>query len=368
MRIGILVLGVDNYKKNKFYNAQEIGLAKALDHLVDKVVVYILVRKGEKRVNKLIDNCANSYLCMIPALSLGKNGFVNNKKLDSNIDALICFSDTQLAFPGIYKWCKKNNIILIPYIGTDKSHSKNVLKRFVINLFFIRNLFAYRKLNCLMKTSSISIKMRKRGVKNIEIAPVGIDFSILKKDYMLYAVKILREKYGYKENEKIVLFVGRMEEEKQPRKMIEIFVNLYRKNNQYRLLMVGDGKLNKVIQKSIIHNGLGNVVKRIKKIPNKDIWELYRISEVFINLNRHEIYGMAIMEAMFYECKVIAWRAPGPDFILKNNVTGYLVDSEDKAVNAILNKDSLGEAAHNTICSEFTWDTTVDRIMKIVNK
>ena len=43
MRVGLLITSIGSFGKKGFYNAQEIGLAKALDSLVDEVKVYRLV-------------------------------------------------------------------------------------------------------------------------------------------------------------------------------------------------------------------------------------------------------------------------------------------------------------------------------------
>ena len=43
MKIGLLITSIGSFGKKGYYNAQEIGLAKALDSLVDEVRVYKLV-------------------------------------------------------------------------------------------------------------------------------------------------------------------------------------------------------------------------------------------------------------------------------------------------------------------------------------
>ena len=54
MRIGLLITSIGNFGQSAFYNAQEIGLDKALDKTVDEVKIYKLVSmKQKKRVEKL---------------------------------------------------------------------------------------------------------------------------------------------------------------------------------------------------------------------------------------------------------------------------------------------------------------------------
>ena len=107
-----------------------------------------------------------------------------------------------------------------------------------------------------------------------------------------------------------------MTAEKQPVKMIQLFLKLYEKNTDYRLLMVGQGELLESVQQEIRKSQLENVVIIHKKVPNDRMWELYRMSDCYVNLNTHEIFGMAILEAMYYENVVVALRAPGPELII----------------------------------------------------
>lgn len=106
--------------------------------------------------------------------------------------------------------------------------------------------------------------------------------------------------------------MGRMTAEKQPVKMIEMFQNVYRQDGRFRLVMVGQGELSGAVRERIAQTGLAGRVTVYDKVPNDRMWELYRLSTCYVNLNTHEIFGMAILEAMYYECMVIALDAPDP--------------------------------------------------------
>ena len=141
-----------------------------------------------------------------------------------------------------------------------------------------------------------------------------------------------------------------------------------RLNQSYRLCMVGSGELSDAVYELVEEYGLTKKVKRLEKIPNDDIWELYRIADCFVNLNRHEIYGMVLLEAMFYGCKVIAWNAPGPDFIIRDGVTGYLTDSLEKTVRLILDSKPVAEQSRAAILSDFTWKKTAGIITELAGE
>ncbi len=415
MRIGLLVTSIGNFGKQGFYNTQEIGLARALSQLVDEVKVYKLVSLQQEKRQEKISGCNNVSILFLPSKSLGNNGMIDISVLDKTLDALVYFSDTQFAVPKVYKWAIKNNIKFFPYIGVLESHSTNRIKKLFVNWMFNRNLKIYRNSHCLVKTPTVEKQLHSLGGKNISVTPVGLDSSLLNHGGENIDCNILKTKYGYQASDKVILFIGRLIEEKQPLRMIDIFFQVYKRNKDYRLLMVGTGGLQKEVvskinkygrlieekqplrmidiffqvykrnkdyrllmvgtgglQKEVVSKinkyAISNQVQIINKVPNSEIWELYRIADCFVNLNQQEIFGMAILEAMYYECKVIAWRAPGPEFIIEDGVSGYLVDSEEMSIDEIFDNRKVSKTAHEIVVEKFTWDKTAHKIKILMER
>lgn len=320
MRVGLPVASIGNFGQKGFYNAQEIGLAKELDKFVDEIIIYKLVAEDQKYTEEKVGSCSHTTLKMIPSKSFGINGLIDVDVLDKTLDVIVFFSDTQICVPKVYKWVQKNGVKLFPYIGVLESHSTSSLKKTIMDFLFKRNLAVYKKCHCFVKTPAVERELRSKGVEEITVMPVGLDLSLLHQNYKEVYKDYLKLKYGFKEEDKVVLFIGRLIEEKQPLKMVEIFSQLHKQDSSYRLLMVGTGPLKEAVDEKIKNADITNVVKQIEKIPNSDIWELYHFADCFVNLNQQEIFGMAILEAMYYGCKVVAWHAPGPDFIIEDGV------------------------------------------------
>uniref|UniRef100_UPI0026020CF2 hypothetical protein n=1 Tax=uncultured Acetatifactor sp. TaxID=1671927 RepID=UPI0026020CF2 len=110
MRIGLLITSIGNFGKKGFYNAQEIGLAKALDTLVDEVRVYKLVSADMENCIEKIPGCKNAKIQYMPTRQIGINGMPDMRIVDSSLDVLVYFSDTQLALPYVYRWAAQNKI------------------------------------------------------------------------------------------------------------------------------------------------------------------------------------------------------------------------------------------------------------------
>ena len=121
MFLGIMVLSInDSYGRGGFYNSQETGLAKALSGSVERIVIYRFTDDEKRESESVIEGHDNITFSIIASKRVGGNALPDVGKLDSSIDRLICFSDTQYGFPRIYSWCRKNNIDIYPYIGVVK--------------------------------------------------------------------------------------------------------------------------------------------------------------------------------------------------------------------------------------------------------
>ena len=275
--------------------------------------------------------------------------------MDKTLDALLFFSDTQLSVPGVYRWCCRNKIKMYPYIGVIESHSTNKLKRLLINVLVQRNIRVYRKCVCFAKTPTVAEQMKQLGIKNSVVTPVGLDLSLLHRDYEQTPASEFKKKYGYSNTDKVLLFIGRLIEEKQPIRMIEILSEIRKRSQDYKLLMVGTGELKAAVEAKIKELDLADHVQMIERIPNSDIWELYRFTDAFVNLNQQEIFGMAILEAMYYGCKVIAWNAPGPSFIIEDGVSGFLVESNQDLIERIIAGNLEESIIHQRVIDCFTW-------------
>jgi 1,2-diacylglycerol 3-alpha-glucosyltransferase len=176
---------------------------------------------------------------------------------------------------------------------------------------------------------------------------------------------------------RILLFLARMTPEKRPLAMVDIFEKLHRKDSRYHLVAIGTGELAEAFGERLIKKHLAEASTCLKKVPNTDIWQYFGAADVMVNLNTEEIFGMAILEAMYYGCPVVARHAPGPDYIIEDGVDG-LLGTDDEAVAAAVERvtkqerlhDSIAQNARAKVRERFLWDSTAklisDRLAEIV--
>lgn len=363
MKIAILTLHNTFYSKTRYYNGQDIGLGMALTKNGNHVHIF---RLCHNLTEVMLDNFENNLIMSsVPSKKIGFHSICKMNFITEIPDVMICFSDNQLMFPTVYRWAMKNHVSLFPYIGISESHSNNLLIRRVTDGILQHDLYYYRKCTVFAKTEAVKSYLLQKGVHNTKKLPIGLNNEFLYEDYRNVDRIEIAKSFGFSEKDRILLFIGRLEPEKEPLELLHYFKERVASIDDIKLLMIGDGYLYEETEKTIHDLNLQDRVHLIKKIVNKDIWRCYCCADWFINMNKQEIFGMSILEAMYYECVVIAHRAPGPNEIIDDGVNGYLFDDIDDIYDifSMSEIESFGKAAHLHISKHFMWDVIVNDIL-----
>ena len=369
MKIGILCTMTNGFGRKGFYNTQELGLGRSLSEKNHTVTIYKCVNKKEGRSEDKEEISPRLTISYIPTRGFGAHGYLPAGRLKKDMDALLCFSDNQIFLPHIFRFCKKNGIVFVPYIGIIHSLHKGLRAKTVNTLFRLGTFQLYKEITVIAKTEAVARRLKELGVNDIRVAPVGLDASVLKEDFREYDKAGLRAEFGFARDDVLICSIAQMKESKRPLDLVEIFSHLGEKK-KFRMIMIGAGPLREAVKKKITACGLEDKIELIERIPYENIWKIYVMSDYFVNLNQNEIFGMALMEAVYYETSAAAFRtAPGSSMILKG-MPGHCLCENDEQVEKWLiapypAKEELEESARRAV-RKFSWSRCADAFLEII--
>lgn len=381
MKISIVTLAMMKKQQGRFYNAQDIGLGRALADMGNEVDVFNFIlpedskeESGAKGSGKTLPDAESVtqlgerlYLHQIQTKAAGVHSMYKKDFIPQGTQGVICFSDNQMNFGHVLKLCRKRRIPCIPYVGVLASNSGSRIKSMLMNLVS-DNMKYYRHMTVLAKTPAVRENLMNQGACSVVLAPVCLDKTMLNQSYADTDVDELKKELGRRHGLDftggLVLYVGRLQAEKEPVEMVRVFARIKHVKPDCRLIMIGRGELEGEVRAEIKRLGFGEDVVLLDRVENSRMWEYYRAADAVVNLNKHEIFGMSILEAMYYERKVVAVRAPGPEFIIKDESMGILCMNADMAAEAVYKKDTGFDqkSAHQRIEDKFLWSATAEII------
>lgn len=230
------------------------------------------------------------------------------------------------------------------------------------------------KIDCITTPSeSMRELIRSYGVKNrIEIIPNAIHLISFKEDDVFKRTEI-KKKYNLKEDDKIILFVGRVASEKSIDKIIKALAIIKKRDiSKVKLLIIGDGpamdELKQLartlkIEKDVIFAGT---------VSYEEIRHYYKMAYVFTIASTTETFGIVTIEALASRVPVLAVKAPGAVDILTDGVDGLLVDNDvEKFANALEKiirepelREKLSRGALKT-SEKYSIDTISERMLNL---
>ena len=189
----------------------------------------------------------------------------------------------------------------------------------------------------------------------------------------------VRQELGFREEDKIVLYVGRIEPVKGLFNLIEALESLRKKapflGNRLKLIVVGGGtkssdhpknkEINR-IQKAVAEKNLRNEVFFLGSKKQNELKKYYSAANVLVMPSLYESFGLVVVEALACGTPVIASRIGEMMNIIKEGKNGfYFNPDEPSSISLGLNcffslKNSLwkAEKIRQDITNRFLWETT----------
>lgn len=191
-------------------------------------------------------------------------------------------------------------------------------------------------------TEAIKKYLQEIGVRvPVESIPTGIkieEFSFSDRNW-------LRRRYQIPAQDKILLFVGRLGQEKNIDFLLESYFKVNKELPGTRLILVGGGPEEQSLKKRVTQEGLLENVIFTGKIPKEEVAKYYAGADLFVFASVTETQGLVIAEAKAAGLPVVAVKAFGVSEMVVDGEDGLLtrLNLEDFArkILLLLNNDGL---------------------------
>ncbi len=180
-------------------------------------------------------------------------------------------------------------------------------------------------------------KEKYKVEKNINIIPTGIEIErFYKEDKDPKKIQELRKKYGITKKDFVILFVGRLAEEKSVDFLIESHKELVKKHSNMKLLIVGDGPDKDFYEQYSKDMGLEKSVIFTGKTSWEDIPYFYQIANVFTSASKTETQGLTVIEAMASNVCPVCMKDEAFQSMITEELNGLLFETEKEYQKQIL--------------------------------
>ena len=180
-----------------------------------------------------------------------------------------------------------------------------------------------------------------------------------------------------KQNEKKfrLLYVGKIEPRRNVYFLVDLFISLEKEYPETELIIVGDG------EKKYVQNFLDEIspyikagkIRYFKRATQKELVSVYKNSNLFIFTSNYEIFGMVLLEAMYFGLPVISSMNGGASVLIQEDKNGYIMQGfqielwKERIVEIMRDYEKykrMKESAHQRVVDKFLWDKLADQFIK----
>jgi glycosyltransferase involved in cell wall biosynthesis len=174
----------------------------------------------------------------------------------------------------------------------------------------------------------------------------------------------------------VVLYSGRLVEQKQPRVFAEVIRDVVDRTSDFVALVAGDGPDRAWLEEFFKSNHLPQV-RLLGSVSNEQVRELLMVSDIFFLPSKHEGISLAIYEAMAMSVVPVCADVGGQSELVTPEC-GFLIQrntaSERRVYAEVLTilltdgamRKKMGRAARERVCNQFRIEQMGDRMNELI--
>lgn len=176
-------------------------------------------------------------------------------------------------------------------------------------------------------SKAIASLMNEKGISNVEVVSNGLNLK--KFNPHVSGRGKIREKFGFKQSDKVGIFVGRVVEEKNVDLLIKAARKVLQEVPEYKLLICGDGPDLERIKKITHAEGLSSCVKFTGYVPYSEIQHYFSVGDVCLTASTFETQCISILEGLACGLPGVAANSLALPEAVKDGYNGFLFEPEN---------------------------------------
>ncbi len=211
------------------------------------------------------------------------------------------------------------------------------------------------------KTKELLLKYGSKG--RIHVIPTGLDLDRFDKSHSSKEdILKCREECHVKEDEAMIVFVGRIAKEKSIDLVIDGFNVLKKRNANAKFVIVGDGPGIHELKKQVQDLDLNDWVYFMGKKPASEVPLYYHAADGFVSASLSETQGMTFVEALASSTPVFARPDDVLDDLVYEGKTGFYFNDAEEFAQKVesflsLNQDQKEEIAQCARVTAMKYDS-----------
>ncbi len=180
----------------------------------------------------------------------------------------------------------------------------------------------------------------------------------------------IRKEFG----ENLILYVGRLEAEKNVQLVLNAFHLITKKMPEVKLLILGNGSELGMLRRQVVEREWGEKIFFRGNVTHEELPAFYHTAKILVLPSNSESFGKVILEAASAKTPTVATSTTGAKTLIRDGQTGFLVPFGDaqelaKKIMILLRDESLrkslGERAQRDVLENYSQEKNMREIIKL---
>jgi 1,2-diacylglycerol 3-alpha-glucosyltransferase len=227
-----------------------------------------------------------------------------------------------------FRWAESHGLPIVSTYHTlyDRyAHYFKLLPRRYVRFRIAKHTnFYYNRMDHVITPSEASLKwLRRHSVDTpVTVIPTGIPMG------SRIDRAEARQALGIPPEQRILLYVGRLAQEKNLSTLLESAAQAFRSHPQLRLWLVGDGPYRAECMAIVRRLGIGDRVRFAGFVEPRKVGLYYAAADLFVFTSITETQGLVVQEAMLHGLPAVVATGGGAGAAVHDGENGFLVKND----------------------------------------